>query len=139
MDKLTPPALRLKNDHIQQIIAHVDQNAPNEACGLIAGSKDGSHAIYAITNILNNPTRFKMDPQEQIAAMIQINEQNLNLQAIYHSHPSGPARPSPTDIREAHFPYTPNLIISYNGTTWEYNAFLYQRDTFHPIPVKLLR
>ena len=139
MDKLTLPVLRINIDHLQSIITHADQTAPNEACGLIAGLNNRSQAIYPITNILNSPTRFKMDPQEQIAAMIQITEKYLNLLAIYHSHPSGPAHPSPTDIREAHFPHTPNLVLSFNGSSWAYQAFLYQPKTFFPIPVKLFK
>lgn len=79
-----------------------------------------------------------MDPQEQIAAMIQINEQGLDLHAIYHSHPSGPPHPSQTDVREAYFPNTPNLILSCNGTSWDYRAFTYRGDTFSPIPIILV-
>jgi proteasome lid subunit RPN8/RPN11 len=53
-----------------------------------------------------------MDPVQQIKAMLAMEAEGLELIAIYHSHPDGPARPSPTDVALAYYPDTVQLIIS---------------------------
>jgi proteasome lid subunit RPN8/RPN11 len=42
-----------------------------------------------------------MDPLEQVQAFNWIDEHDLELLGIFHSHPTGPEYPSPTDIEEA--------------------------------------
>jgi len=44
-----------------------------------------------------------MDPRDQIAAIRSIEAQGWDIIGIYHSHPSGPATPSPTDIANASY------------------------------------
>jgi len=44
--------------------------------------------------------------------MLAMEAEGLELIAIYHSHPDGPARPSATDVANAYYPDTVQLIIS---------------------------
>ena len=53
-----------------------------------------------------------MDPHQQIQTMLAIEAANLELTAIYHSHPKSEAYPSPTDVAQAYYPDTIQLIIS---------------------------
>ena len=50
----------------EKIIAHAKANLPEEACGLIAGSKDGDikkiEKVYLLTNIAHTTEHFSMDP-----------------------------------------------------------------------------
>jgi proteasome lid subunit RPN8/RPN11 len=95
---------------------------PFESCGLIAGRasglpRGGSEAVQVIsvTNVLHSRVRFRMDPVQQLKAFNQIEEQGLELLAIYHSHPDGPATPSATDVSEAAYPGVVHLIWSKSG------------------------
>ena len=53
-----------------------------------------------------------MDPEGQIDAMRKIRELDEELFAIYHSHPTAPAEPSPTDLEQIGYPDTLQIIIS---------------------------
>lgn len=90
--------------------AEAGQKAPEEACGLLAGKGDRIEMHYAIPNELHSPTRFRMGAQAQVQAFIDMDRRNLELLAIWHSHPSGPPSPSPTDIAEFAYPGTLYLI-----------------------------
>lgn len=94
------------------MLAHVQAALPQEACGLLAGSKERISHLYIIENILQSPTAYEMDPRQQLDAMLHVEKQGLDLLAGYHSHPGGPSTPSTTDIEQAYYPDLVQLIIS---------------------------
>jgi proteasome lid subunit RPN8/RPN11 len=53
-----------------------------------------------------------MDSQQQLRAMLEMDELGWDLGAIYHSHPRTPAYPSATDIKLAFFPEAAYVILS---------------------------
>lgn len=116
--------LRLDAAHHAEMRAHVAIEAPLEACGLVAGKRGTSAKVFAIRNANLSPTTFRMAPQEQLAAMLEIERAGWELLAIYHSHPNGPAGPSKTDIAEALYPGVVHLIWNRPGDVWTCRAFL---------------
>ena len=125
---LQPPAsdLTLSRELWDQMQQHVARVAPEEACGLIAGQAGQGRLVFPITNQLHSPVRFHMAPDEQLRALIQIDELGLDLVAIYHSHPTGPDRPSNTDIAEAYYPESFYLIWSPAPQGWKCLGFSIQ-------------
>jgi [CysO sulfur-carrier protein]-S-L-cysteine hydrolase len=115
--------------------------APEEACGLLSGQIEARiyrvAAIIPTTNELHSPNRFRIDPHEQLAAFNQIEAQGLELVGIYHSHPTGPPKPSPTDIAEAYYPKAVNLIWSSIAGDWQCTAFLIQDGQVTPIEISV--
>ena len=115
----------------------VSQRAPEEACGLLSGQIEaGIYRVAAVipaTNELHSPVRYRIDPHEQIAAFNQIDAQGLELVGIYHSHPAGPAGPSPTDIAEAFYPQAVYLIWSASTGEWHCSASLIQDGQVIPV------
>lgn len=98
---------------LNQIINHLQTCYPEEGCGLVAGDDAGRvTAVYPIENSLHSPTAFKMNPQQQIQAMLELEANDWQLLAIYHSHPHGPETPSRTDIQQATYPEALTLIVS---------------------------
>ena len=79
-----------------------------------------------------------MDPNEQLQAFIHIDETGVELLAIYHSHPSGPNHPSPTDLAEAYYPEAVYLIWFPIRTGWECRGYIIQEGAFHELPVLLV-
>ncbi|MGD9874352.1 MAG: Mov34/MPN/PAD-1 family protein [Kiritimatiellia bacterium] len=79
---------------------------PNEACGLLAGSEDRAIKCCVITNADASPDHYSMRPEDQFAAIQDMRAAKLKMLAIWHSHPSTPARMSEEDMRLA---YTPDL------------------------------
>lgn len=117
------PGLCLTREQFEQMRSHVSHASPQEACGVIAGLADQVIKIYPLTNFLQSPTRYRLDPREQLQAFLEIGERGWQLLGIYHSHPTGPGIPSPTDVREAHYPQVYHLIWSRDQDGWLCQAF----------------
>ena len=109
----------------QAMLTHILSCLPEEGCGLISGTQDGEVvSVIPITNELHSQTAFQMAPQEQIQAFLQIEKNNLDLIAVYHSHPNGLARPSESDIDQFQYPGVIQLIWSYQNSKWRLNGFI---------------
>jgi proteasome lid subunit RPN8/RPN11 len=104
------------------IVAHLAASLPNEGCGLLAGmnlgANDAAVRFYPGTNIDRSPVRYTMKPEEVIQAQKELRAlrgQGWFLAAIVHSHPRTPPTPSRTDLREAYYPRSRLLIVSFAG------------------------
>jgi proteasome lid subunit RPN8/RPN11 len=94
--------------------------------------------VYPVQNELSSPVRFRMHPQQQVDALLEIEARGWDLLAIYHSHPSGPPAPSPTDIAESAYPEAVNLIWSISEDGWECRAFQIYPDKIIEIPIYII-
>jgi proteasome lid subunit RPN8/RPN11 len=106
----TSPSVQIPRSIWAEMQAEAGLRAPEEACGLLAGRDNRIEKHYAIPNDLHSPTRFRMEAQSQVRAFVDMDQLNLELLAIWHSHPSGPPFPSPTDIADFAYPGTLYLI-----------------------------
>lgn len=97
---------------VAAIAAQARDELPNEACGLLAGQDGRVVKRYPIRNADESPVHYRMEPKEQLQAMLEIDDQGWNLAAIYHSHTHTRAYPSATDIRLAAYPDALYLILS---------------------------
>lgn len=121
---MSRPVLRIAKSHFDEMRHFVATQPEAEVCGLLAGRDSTSTRVFAITNDLASPTRFAMNLKEQVDAFLTIEKAGEELLAIYHSHPHGPARPSITDLAEAHYPGVVHLIWSRLDNDWLCKAFL---------------
>lgn len=108
--------LRLPSDLRDAVLVHLIREAPNEGVGLLAVERRASAAeavaFFPGENIDASPSRYTMHPRDVVAALDTIAARGWELGAIVHSHLTGPATPSRTDIGEAHYPDTVMLIVS---------------------------
>jgi proteasome lid subunit RPN8/RPN11 len=97
-------------------LLHAAQTEPErEVCGLLGALGGAVSRCYPVRNCDVHPERhFLLDAQQQIAALRDMRERGEQLFAIYHSHPSAPAEPSPADLEAASHPEALHLIISLN-------------------------
>lgn len=130
-------ALQLSRALMQEMQGHVEQRSPLEACGLLAGKGMRAMRVYLIKNMLNSPVRFRMDTLEQLRAFEAIESDGLELVAIFHSHPAGPAVPSPTDIEEAYYQVF-SIIWSPQAEGWLARAFWIESGCVAEVPIKIL-
>lgn len=106
-------ALHLTEDQVEEMIRHARREYPNEACGLLAGRDSRVEKVYPMTNNAeHSPVTYRLDPEEQFRAFMEIEEAGWELLAIYHSHSHSPAYPSATDLELAFYPDSLYLIIS---------------------------
>lgn len=98
---------------LEAVIAHTQREAPNEACGWLAGEGDEVRRVYPVPNVAEDPrVGFRMDPEIQLSTMREIRELGLDLTGTYHSHPRTPAVPSARDGGLAAYPEAVHLIVS---------------------------
>jgi [CysO sulfur-carrier protein]-S-L-cysteine hydrolase len=77
-----------------ELRAHAEEEAPNEACGLVV-TRDGIAEQYVRgRNAAESPYRFELDVPPETWFL---EDEGYEL-AVFHSHPSSPARPSRTDV-----------------------------------------
>jgi proteasome lid subunit RPN8/RPN11 len=78
------------------------------------GTPDRIDECVPTRNIAASPTRFEINPPEHFALIRRLRAQCTQQQIVgaYHSHPSSPAVPSPTDIAEAYYPEFVYVIVS---------------------------
>jgi len=124
--------LVLSDDICIQINEYSSQCLPEEACGLISGIGGQALAFLPIANDLHSPNAFRMDPQEQLYALLWIESQSLEMTAVFHSHPNGPEIPSATDIAEFFYPGTLSVI----WTPVSLRAFDIHKTDFIEIPLE---
>jgi proteasome lid subunit RPN8/RPN11 len=116
--------LRLTPEHWRTIVEHLSAALPEEACGLLGGEGGQVRMVVPVENALHSPVAYQMAPVAQIEAMIAIEEAGLELSGIYHSHPQGPPRPSPSDIAQAYYPESVYVICAPDEAgRWQGRAF----------------
>ncbi|MBC7813672.1 MAG: M67 family metallopeptidase [Burkholderiales bacterium] len=104
--------LWLTDEQAQAITRHARDEAPREACGLIAGVGSQARRIFPIPNVAERPNEaYRMDGPAFVRAFYEFEAAGLSLIGIYHSHPSSDPIPSPVDIAQAAYPDVPYLIV----------------------------
>ncbi len=98
--------------HLAEMIDHAREEAPLEACGILAGQKHRVAETYRARNVDQSPTSYQLDPEEQYRIFIDIEDKGLDIVGIYHSHPSSPAVPSNIDLGKAYYPEAFYFVIS---------------------------
>ncbi|MBP3761218.1 MAG: M67 family metallopeptidase [Ruminococcus sp.] len=120
-----------KNDY-EKILAHAKNEAPVEACGLIAGEISGNDKIvkkvYILTNTDHAEEHFTIDPKEQLSAIKDMRANGLIPLGNWHSHPVSPSRPSDEDKRLAYDSSASYLILSLMNNQPVLNSFHIEGD-----------
>ena len=136
-------ALHLSTKQWEDMRDHVAACVPHEACGLLAGHGDAVHEVLPITNRLRSPTRFRMEPSEQIRAFAAIEEGGMELIGIFHSHPAfggavnaASPGPSATDIAEAAYPVV-HVIWSRPDGQWAAHAYWIESGRLSDVALKI--
>jgi proteasome lid subunit RPN8/RPN11 len=112
-----PPVARLSPELHERLVAWAESGRPNEACGILAGDRsafDGGRALsfHPLTNAEASPFLYRIDPVEQLHAMLAIDDAEQVVWGIFHSHVASPAEPSVTDVNLAFYPDALYLICS---------------------------
>ncbi|WP_459806721.1 desampylase [Halopiger thermotolerans] len=99
------------------VLERARDGQPDEICGVFGGDFDSqrSHvrSQYPAENAAETPrTRYRIDPEEQLAIFERLEDRGEEIVGFYHSHPRGPPRPSATDAAQATWPDRSYLIVS---------------------------
>lgn len=91
--------IRIRRDQLDAMVAHALEDAPIEACGLIAARDGVVTEVHRAANKEKSPYRFSIDPLQTRRLEEQIDATGAALAGFYHSHTGSDPVPSPTDIR----------------------------------------
>ncbi len=96
------------------MIATCVRALPNEGCGLLLGSEDGTVTeIVASPNAANSAKLYEIDSRILLRAYRRADEESLSVLGVFHSHTHSEARPSPTDVRQAPDPEWHYVLLSF--------------------------
>lgn len=123
---------------VDDMVTHAKQAAPHECCGLLLAR--GGVVVEAVRarNVQASPTRYLVDPVDHFAAIRRARAEGMHVAAAYHSHPAAPARPSATDVAEAHDPELLYVIVSLEGSGEDVQAWRIIEGRAHPVPMERL-
>jgi [CysO sulfur-carrier protein]-S-L-cysteine hydrolase len=76
-------------------VEHAREEAPNEACGLVAFRDGVAERYLPGENALKSPYRFELRPRDPADFFLEDEGYEL---AVFHSHPETEPRPSRTDL-----------------------------------------
>ena len=131
--------LEVRRAVLDALIAHAREEAPLECCGLLVGSALRIERAVRARNQLGSPTRYLIDPEDQIAAMKSARERGEVVVGFYHSHPSSAPAPSDTDRAEAAYPGHCYLIVSPGNATQSPQVRAFRlRDSGNFLPLRLV-
>ena len=87
---------------LQDLVALAAASPEAEVCGLLLGTPGRIEAILPAANVSADPARrFEIDPATLFAAHRAARDGGPRIVGHYHSHPTGPALPSPCDAAGA--------------------------------------
>jgi proteasome lid subunit RPN8/RPN11 len=101
--------LSISQTEFEAIRRHGEETYPHECCGALLGkTSEKERAVEDIVRCGNTRSdsphnRYNISPQELVRIQRQARERGLDIVGFYHSHPDHPARPSTTDLAEAHW------------------------------------
>ena len=78
-----------------ELRAHAEEEAPNEACGLVVLREGVAERYVRGRNAAASPYRFELEVPPETWFL---EDEGLEL-AVFHSHLSSPPRPSRTDVQ----------------------------------------
>jgi [CysO sulfur-carrier protein]-S-L-cysteine hydrolase len=99
---------------LEEMLAHVEAGYPDEACGVLAGADGQATRHFPAANASTTPHTFsEIGPAELLRIWNELETNEWEMLAYYHSHPETPAEPSPRDVHwSQNWPGTYYIIFS---------------------------
>ncbi|MDH5019413.1 desampylase [Halobacterium rubrum] len=130
----------LTRDAYDAVLDHAQADAPLEACGVFVGERDGDQrrvtAVRRVPNVADAPrVRYELDPETTLAVFDEAEATGMEVVGFYHSHPSGPGRPSAADREHARWPGHVYVVASLAARPPTLDAWLWTGEDFERQPV----
>ena len=105
--------LTLSSVHRDAIVATCVRALPNEGCGLLLGTPDGTVTdVVASPNVADSAKLYEIDSRVLLRAYRRSEEEGLAVLGVFHSHTHSEAYPSPTDVAQAPDPEWHYVLVS---------------------------
>jgi [CysO sulfur-carrier protein]-S-L-cysteine hydrolase len=142
---------------LDELTAHALEDPKNEVCGVVAVNVEGEGEgagpeptagqggvtravqVHRAVNVHASPLKFEIDPAELLALYNAIDERDLELGAIYHSHVRSAPYPSQTDIGfAANWPGVEWIIVGLvDGEAPEVRSYLIENGRVREVALEV--
>jgi proteasome lid subunit RPN8/RPN11 len=120
--------MNISSELLDELIAHAREEYDAECCGVVAvepGSPPRAVRVHRAVNVFDTHLKFQIDGMELFGLLEAIEEDGLELGAIYHSHTRTAPEPSQTDITfAAGWPGVEWIIVGLAGERPEVRSYL---------------
>jgi [CysO sulfur-carrier protein]-S-L-cysteine hydrolase len=115
--------VKIPSEMLDRMVEHARREAPNECVGVL-GVRDGeARLLVEAENARHSPLAYEIAPQELLRVHDRLDEDDLEVGAIYHSHTRTEPVPSQTDINLAFYPEALYIIVGLAGEEPDVRAF----------------
>lgn len=128
--------LKLTQEQFDQIVAQGLEGKPLEICGFLVGRSGASSEnqkevleVIPVESDDKSALTYQMNPLQQMRAERDVRNRGLEIIGIYHTHPATEPYPSKTDVAQAHWGETDELLFP--GYSY---LIVSLRDPKHPEP-----
>lgn len=105
--------LTLRSDLRDAIVATCIRALPNEGCGLLLGTSEGTVTdVLASPNVADSAKLYEIDSRVLLRAYRQSEEDGRMVIGVFHSHTHSHAYPSATDVAQAPDPTWHYVLVS---------------------------
>ena len=111
----TRPSVRLPQSIAERILRHARQGVPHEVGGVLAtpAKGGGSMQLFVARNSAAQPDEaYAMETDDQQRILAEIDDQGLDIFALYHTHPNAPAYPAAEEVRNAYYGNAYYIVVS---------------------------
>lgn len=139
--------MKLAPDLLHAVVAHALEDPKNEVCGVVAVDVEGAGErqvrsaveVHRAVNVHASPLKFEIDPAELLSLYNAIDERDLELGAIYHSHVRSAPYPSQTDISfAANWPGVEWIIVGLkDGEAPEVRSYLIEEGRVREVALEV--
>lgn len=114
------PSLSIPHHLLEAMVDQGLAGKPLEICGFLAGVRQGDRTVvrdvFPVDSVDQSAQTYLMNPLQQMKAEKAIRAVGLELVAIYHTHPDSEPFPSRTDVNQAFWEGTEDLL--YPGVSY---------------------
>ena len=117
----------LQQSYKKTLSQYSENQKPNESCALLFGKNNQVLDIFLTENIEKSPINFTISNEQLIEGYRIAEEREMEVIAIFHSHPNSDAFPSSTDKK--FMQNNPYVWIIYSGINKNFRAFILESDS----------
>jgi proteasome lid subunit RPN8/RPN11 len=130
--------MKFTQEQIDEMVRHAKDDVPNECCGVVAASDGAAVEVYRAVNAAASPLRYEIDSKDFLRIYNLIDDADLEVGAIYHSHTRSAAYPSQTDINLALWPDALYIIVSLAEDEPDVKAFSIADRKVEEVPLEIV-
>jgi proteasome lid subunit RPN8/RPN11 len=131
--------ITIKKSAYAEMVEHAKVGVPNEVCGYGAGVDGVITKIYQMKNVSATPeTFFNFEQKEMFDVLRQSRKDEVKFLMVYHSHPKGGDKPSPSDMDYLADPNYQYIIISLEHAEPIVNGFWIKNKQYGNLEIKII-